>query len=88
MRISDRYQSVESAQRAAKAAPVASTSKAAPAAGTTDGTSGILDVHVSAQAQELSARAAGVEQLKQQVQNGTFKVDPDAIAAKLVGGDE
>ncbi len=86
MRISDRYQST--IDKVAPAKPAAATSKAAPTAGTTDGASGILDVHVSAQAQELSARSAQVDQLKQQVQNGTFKVDPDAIASKLVGGDE
>lgn len=86
MRISDRYQST--IERVGPAKPASSTSKAAPTTGTPDGASGVLDVHVSQQAQELSNRAAGVEQLKKQVQNGTFKVDPDAIASKLVGGDE
>lgn len=86
MRISDRYQST--IERVAKAVPAQSTSKAAPTAGATDGASSVLDVHVSQQAQELSARAAGVESLKKQIQNGTFKVDADAIASKLVGGDE
>lgn len=50
-----------------------------------DATSSILDIHVSPQAQALSNRAAAFEQLKARVQNGTFKVDPDAIANKLVG---
>jgi anti-sigma28 factor (negative regulator of flagellin synthesis) len=88
MRITDRYQSIEGTQRVAPAKAAASTSKAAPTTGTSDGASGVLDVHVSQQAQELSARAGGVEQLKKQIQNGTFKVDADAIASKLVGGDE
>jgi len=86
MRITDRYQS--SIERAAPAKPVAATAKTAATTATADSASNILDIHMSAQAQELSNRAAGVEQLKKQVANGTFKVDADAIASKLVGADE
>ena len=83
MRISDRYQST--IERVAPAKPVQSTAKSGAAEATSDGASSILDIHVSAQAQALSNRAAGLEQLKAQVQSGTYKVDADAIASKLVG---
>lgn len=83
MRITDRYQST--IERVAPTKPTASTAKAAATTGAADGASGVLDIHMSAQAQQLSNRAAGVEHLKRQVENGTFKVDADAIASKLVG---
>lgn len=88
MRITDRYQAT--IERMGRALP-ASTSKSASTSGPPQASgesSSILDIRVSPEAQQLSTRAAGVEQLKRQVQDGTFKVDPDAIAAKLVGGDE
>jgi flagellar biosynthesis anti-sigma factor FlgM len=49
-------------------------------------------VVLSARAQELSAqtdpaRSARVSALREQIQGGTFKIDPQAIAAKLVGDD-
>ncbi len=49
-------------------------------------------VTLSARAQELSAktdpaRSARVSALRDQVLNGTFKIDPQSIAAKLVGDD-
>jgi|GEM_PF-2942690 len=49
-------------------------------------------VTLSARAQELSAqtdpaRSARVTALREQVQNGTFKIDAQSIAAKLVGDD-
>lgn len=83
MRISDRYQSTIEFVSPAK--PVQAAAKSGGAEAKADAASNILDVHVSAQAQALSNRAAGLEQLKAQVQNGTFKIDADAIAAKLVG---
>ena len=85
MRISDRYQST--IERVAPAKPVKSTAKteATDSAASGDASSTILDIHVSAQAQALSNRAAGLEQLKARVQDGSFKVDADAIASKLVG---
>jgi anti-sigma28 factor (negative regulator of flagellin synthesis) len=83
MRISDRYQST--IERVAPAKPVQATTKSAATESTGDAASGILDIHVSAQAQALSNRAAGLEQLKARIQNGTFQIDHDAIAAKLVG---
>jgi flagellar biosynthesis anti-sigma factor FlgM len=49
-------------------------------------------VTLSARAQELSAktdpaRSARVSALREQVQNGTFKIDAQSIAGKLVGDD-
>ncbi len=49
-------------------------------------------VVLSARAQELStrmdpARSARVTALREQVQNGTFKIDAQSIAAKLMGDD-
>ena len=49
-------------------------------------------VTLSARAQELSAktdpaRSARVSALRDQVQNGSFRVDAQSIAAKLVGDD-
>ncbi|MBX3228855.1 MAG: flagellar biosynthesis anti-sigma factor FlgM [Labilithrix sp.] len=85
MRITDRYQST--IERVAPAKPVLATSTTTATTATADRAS-ILDIHMSAQAQELSNRAAGVEHLKRQIANGTFKVDPDVIASKIVGGDE
>lgn len=69
-------------ERVAKTSPIESTKKTG-AAGKTDDASSILDVNVSA---EATSRAASLEALKKSVQDGSFKVDPDAIAAKLVGG--
>ena len=85
MRISDRYPST--IERASSAKPLTYTAKSGATDRTSaaDGASGILDIHVSAQAQALSNRAAGLEQLKARIQNGTFNVDADAIASKLVG---
>jgi negative regulator of flagellin synthesis FlgM len=51
------------------------------------------NVTFSAKAKELAdqssaADAAKVDQLRSAVQNGTFKVDPRAIANKIVDGNE
>jgi anti-sigma28 factor (negative regulator of flagellin synthesis) len=47
----------------------------------------VLSVKVSAQAAQLSAGSARLEELKEQVRNGTFKVDARAIANVLVGDE-
>lgn len=83
MRISDRYQST--IERVSRTGPVSSTPSSGEPASTNDGGARILDVNVSPEAKALSNRAAGIEHLKAQVQSGAFKVDPDAIASKLVG---
>jgi flagellar biosynthesis anti-sigma factor FlgM len=47
---------------------------------------------VSAQAQQLAAKAAAdaddakVQKLTTSIQNGTFKIDPHAIASRIVDG--
>lgn len=79
MRINGGYPST--IERVAKTGPVAATAKTGAAEKASD-TSSILDVHVSA---EATNRAASLDALKKSVQDGSFKVDPDAIAAKLVG---
>lgn len=68
-------------ERVAAAKPVESTKKTGATTQASDASS-ILDVKVSA---EATNRAASLEALKKSVQDGSFKVDPDAIAAKLVG---
>jgi anti-sigma28 factor (negative regulator of flagellin synthesis) len=80
MRITNGYQAA-AIDRVAPAKPVEATAKTG-ATDKTGGASSILDVNVSS---EATARAASLEALKKSVQDGSFKVDPDAIAAKLVG---
>jgi anti-sigma28 factor (negative regulator of flagellin synthesis) len=48
----------------------------------------MLEVNVSDRAQELASGAAKLEALRVSVRNGTFQIDPHAIAARLVGEDE
>jgi negative regulator of flagellin synthesis FlgM len=48
----------------------------------------VLQVKVSDRAQELAARAERAAELKAQIADGSFKVDADKIASKLVGDDE
>lgn len=80
MRITNPYGST--IERTAPAKPVQTTAKSGATEAANDGGGSILDVKVSGEAQ---ARAAGIEQLKARVQSGSFKVDADAIASKLVG---
>jgi anti-sigma28 factor (negative regulator of flagellin synthesis) len=93
MLITDRYQSLM--DRAAGAAkPVEKTEKAgqgakasAKAAASKASAGGVLDVNVSDRAQELASGAAKLDELKASIQNGTFRIDHDAIASRLVGED-
>ena len=48
----------------------------------------VLSVKVSERAAQLSAGSARLDELKDQIRNGTFKVDARAIANKLVGEDD
>ena len=80
MRITNGYNQ-SAIERVAPAKPVQSTAKTGATEATGESSS-ILDVKVSS---EATARAASLEALKKSVQDGSFKVDPDAIAAKLVG---
>ncbi len=94
MRIIDRYGqqnalplSATKQGAAAKAPSSTQTDASAPPA------AGGEKVTFSARAQELAdqtsaADAAKVDQLRTSVQNGTFKIDPRAIANKIVDGNE
>ena len=93
MRISDRYERFNTDRvqttksNATKAADTSSTGTTA-AATTTAGQSPVLSVSVSDQARGLAAAgSARIEQLRDQVRNGTFKIDAKDIASKLVGED-
>ena len=48
----------------------------------------VLNVNVSGKAQELSARAGRLEELKASIRDGSFKADANKIATKLLGEDE
>ncbi|MDB4942422.1 MAG: hypothetical protein JWP97_1956 [Labilithrix sp.] len=92
MRISDRYERFTERASTSKAgatdktkAAVGKGSAEKPAAATPD--TGVLTVQVSDRAATLAAGAARLEQLKDQIRSGTFKVDAKAIADKLVGED-
>lgn len=91
MRISDRYERFTDRVTTSKAGAATSggvaTAKAAPVAPVAN-QPGVLSVKVSAQASQLSAGSARLEELRDQVRNGTFKIDARAIASKLVGEDE
>jgi anti-sigma28 factor (negative regulator of flagellin synthesis) len=94
MRISDRYERfndrVQSpATGAAKASKETSAvaDKTAAVASTKGGEPGVLTVSVSARAAQLSASSTRLQELKEQVKNGTYKVDAQAIAKSLVGDD-
>jgi anti-sigma28 factor (negative regulator of flagellin synthesis) len=95
MRITDRYQSLMDRSAGAKGAATSAAAKAQQAERAAESTraegshktSDVMQVNVSARARELSAGAARLTELREAVQNGTFKVDADAIAARLVGED-
>ncbi len=61
-----------------KAKSTAEASSASSAAGATT-------VSLSAKAQELASGSARVDALRAKIQDGTYKVDAQAIANKLVG---
>jgi len=75
-------------QDVSKIASVEGAPKAAPVAKDAAKSESVLQVQVSDRAQELAARAERAAELKAQIKDGSFKVDADKIAAKLVGGDE
>lgn len=95
MRITDRYQSLMERPGAGAAKPVVKTDEAGAANGSRGGTATsatganapAIQVKVSARAQELAAGSARLEELKASVKAGTFKIDADKIAAKLVGDE-
>ncbi|HVH43895.1 MAG TPA: flagellar biosynthesis anti-sigma factor FlgM [Labilithrix sp.] len=94
MRITDRYQGLmdrvapgaaKAVDKTEKSEQGSSAAKAKPKA-----TGGALEVSVSDRAQELAAGTARLEELRNAIKDGSFKVDSKAIASKLVGllGDE
>ena len=94
MRIIDTYgkfngPAVESARQGARANGAAKTSADDATASTSSGTDAVT---VSAKALELAHSAAKgaddakIEQLRSSIQDGTFKVDRQAIAKRLVEG--
>jgi anti-sigma28 factor (negative regulator of flagellin synthesis) len=93
MRITDRYQNLMDRPGAAGARPVdkaaheSTQARAAAGAAKTAKAGAAIQVNVSARAQELAAGAARLEELKASIKDGSFKVDADAIAAKLVGDE-
>ena len=91
MRISDRYDRftdrVTSTKTNAAKGTDTSAARSTTASTTTPAQDGILSVSVSAQAKDLAAGTARLEQLRDQVRNGTFKIDAKDIANKLVGED-
>ena len=103
MRISDRYErftdrvnttkagaTTSSDQAVGKATPVTAPARAAPqspAPAARTPHSSLLSVKVSDRAAQLSAGSARLEELRESVRNGTFKVDAHAIAQSLVGED-
>ena len=88
MRISDRYERftdrVSTSKPGATTGADKSVGKAAPV---TAPQPSVLSVKVSAQAAQLSAGSARLDELKESVRNGTFKVDARAIADALLGQD-
>lgn len=93
MRIHDAYTKLNGPTRTdatAGARDAAARAKDAGRAATPDDVS--TSVTLSARAQELSAktdpaRSARVSALRDQVHNGTFRIDAQSIAAKLMGDD-
>jgi flagellar biosynthesis anti-sigma factor FlgM len=95
MKITDRYQGLMDRVGAGAAKPVDKTEKSeqgagAKAASKAKGADNALNVSVSDRAQELAARTARVDELRNAIRDGSFRVDSKAIAQRLVGllGDE
>jgi negative regulator of flagellin synthesis FlgM len=95
MRIIDTYgrfnnPTVDGAKKGA--APAGPTPKADAGDTSSAGSAGGEKVTVSAQAQEMARKAAAqadtakVTQLRSAIENGTFKVDHQAIAKRIVDG--
>lgn len=92
MRITDRYQNLMDrvAPGAAKSTDKTDKSESSGAAKTAKSVGGALEVKVSGRAQELAAGTARLDELRNAIKDGSFKVDSQAIARNLVGllGDE
>jgi flagellar biosynthesis anti-sigma factor FlgM len=91
MRINDLYRQATNPTDASAARPAPAAAGGSAAAGGTAETAPVK-VTVSSKALELSSQTseasdAKVARLQQAVTDGTFKVDPEAIANKIVQGD-
>jgi len=91
MRITDRYLSL--VDRAGPARPAGKVDRtgdvgAGRARSFEKAPSGVLDVSVSEEAQELASGKLKLEDLKTSIKNGTYRIDPAVIARRMVGGDE
>lgn len=89
MRITNLYpqldpSSIDSAKKSGTPTPGA----AGEGSSSTSSTAAGEKVTVSSQAQELAAKAESekVQRLAAALQDGTFKIDPHAIAARIVDG--
>ena len=89
MRISDRYERFADRVSTSKAGATAASDKAGAGGPKVKKAepSGVLSVSVSDRAAQLSAGSSRLDELRDAVRNGTFKVDARAIAEKLVGED-
>jgi anti-sigma28 factor (negative regulator of flagellin synthesis) len=93
MRITDRYQGLMERVGAGATRPVDKAGRAESGARAKGKASeGALEVSVSDRAQELAAGAARLEELRTAIKDGSFVVDSERIARRLVGllgeGDE
>lgn len=93
MRISDRYErfadrvATSGTSASKQASLVGAKDKASAVAAARGAEPGVLTVSISDVAGHLSANAAKLEQLKASIQDGSFRVDAQAIAKKLVGDE-
>jgi anti-sigma28 factor (negative regulator of flagellin synthesis) len=90
MRIADRYQSLIARTGATREVDKAKPADKSTAVGASRrfGSPAVLDVNVSARAQELATGSARLAELKASIKDGSFRIDTHAIASRLVGGDE
>lgn len=91
MRISDRYERFTDRLSSSKAGATTGSDKSGAGKEPVKAAAGqpsVLSVKVSERAAQLSAGSARLDELRDQIRNGTFKVDARAIANKLVGEDD
>ena len=91
MRISDRYERFTDRLSSSKAGSTTSTDKSGAGkepVKVVASEPNVLSVKVSDRAAQLSAGSARLDELRDQIRNGTFKIDARAIATKLVGEDD
>ncbi len=88
MRITDRYQPLMERAGTGAARPVDKASRtegATRAKGKAQDGASALEVSVSDRAQELAAGSARLEELRTAIKDGSFVVDAQRIAQRLVG---